>query len=157
MSESADISNPNLNKEASEYIQNNSSGPEKLIFNLDAAEYKPKELLEYIDDVEAFEEQIKDQIDQMIEKEEEDEVMAEFEKQLNIDDDDDSEDEDKWYPKHRNCPCCHGFVYNCKGKTCVSLGQCHCKMEYEIELYLKEKASHEKNNIKNKKCEKMLN
>ena len=93
----------------------------------------------------------------MIEKEEEDEVMAELEKQLNIDVDDDSEDEDKWYPKHRNCPCCHGFVYNCKGKTCVSLGQCHCKTEYEIELYLKEKASHEKNNIKNKKCEKVLN
>ena len=41
----------------------------------------------------------------------------------------DSADEDKWYPKYKDCECCKGFVYKCKGDACQSLGQCYCKMK----------------------------
>ena len=159
MSQSADIANQDINCETSENTEDKNRHPEKLNFNLDAAEYKPKELIEYFDEVEAYEEEIQDQIDKMIEKEEEKEIIAEFEKQINLDnDDDDSEDEDKWIPKYRNCECCYGFVYNCKGKICASLGQCYCKMEDEMDSYHEKLATHEKENIKeNKKCENILN
>ena len=42
---------------------------------------------------------------------------------------DESEDEDKWLPKYKDCECCHGFVFKCKGETCADLGQCYCKMK----------------------------
>ena len=51
---------------------------------------------------------------------------------------DDSDDEDKWIPDYRNCACCHGYVYNCKGKTCIAMGQCYCKMKDDLEKEEKE-------------------
>ena len=35
------------------------------------------------------------------------------------------DDEDKWYPKYKDCECCKGFVFKCKGKACENLGQCY--------------------------------
>ena len=46
---------------------------------------------------------------------------------------DDSEDGEKWYPKYKDCECCKGYVYNCKGDVCQSLGQCYCKMKDDCE------------------------
>ena len=161
MSQIADIATKTISCEASEYIQNANLFPKKLEFNLDAAEYKPKELVEYINEIEAFEDQIQDQIDEMIEKEEEKEIMEELLKHINMGDDSDSEDEDKWLPKYKDCKCCKGFVYNCKGESCASLGQCYCKMIDEVDSYeenkeLREKGNKEEDN-NNKKCETLLN
>ena len=36
-----------------------------------------------------------------------------------------SDDEDKWYPKYKDCECCKGFVFKCKGKACENLEQCY--------------------------------
>ena len=47
-----------------------------------------------------------------------------------------SEDEDMWFPMYRNCECCKGFVFKCKGKTCADLGQCFCKMKDECDKKL---------------------
>ena len=49
------------------------------------------------------------------------------------DDDSEEEDKDEWVPKYKDCKCCYGFVYNCKGETCANLGQCFCKMKDDIE------------------------
>ena len=108
-----------------EYPKNN--------FNLDAAHYVPKELLNYIENVEDYEEEIMEQIDDMIGNELEKEVMSELQKHRNMDYDYESDDEETWIPDYRNCTCCHGFVYKCKGKTCISMGQCYCKMKDDLE------------------------
>ena len=125
-----------LNKEAKEFIPTKNRLPEKLHLNENAKEYIPKEKrevkkkikVEYIEgDDEDEEEQVKDQIDMMMRDEIENEVMNELTKEGHIDDD--SEDEDKWFPKYKDCECCHGFVFKCKGDTCADLGQCYCKMK----------------------------
>jgi hypothetical protein len=28
--------------------------------------------------------------------------------------------------KRKNCSCCKGYIYNCKGAACMSTGQCNC-------------------------------
>ena len=129
-----------LNKEAKEFIPTKNRVPEKLKFNENAKEYVPKEQREikpkiktvYIEgDDEDEEEQVKDQSDMMMRDEIENEVMDELTKEGQVEDD--SEDEDKWYPKYKDCECCHGFVYKCPGESCKNLGQCYCKMKDEVE------------------------
>ena len=129
-----------LNKEAKEFIPTKNRVPEKLQFNENAKEYIPKEQREikpkiktvYIEgDDEDDEEQVKDQIDMMMRDEIENEVMDELTKEGQVEED--SEDEDKWYPKYKDCECCHGFVYKCPGESCKNLGQCYCKMKDEVE------------------------
>ena len=62
------------------------------------------------------------------------EIMDEFAKQKNQEDSsEDSEDEDKWIPKYKDCECCSGFVYKCKGEACSSLGECYCKMRDDMD------------------------
>ena len=107
--------------------------PSQNIFDSDAAHYIPKELMNYVEDVEDFEEEIQAQIDKMIENELENEVRDEMEKQMDLESDDESNDEDKWLPDYKDCPCCHGYVYNCKEKICIAMGQCYCKMKDDIE------------------------
>ena len=97
-----------------------------------------KEIIEYKVIENANEEQIKEEIDNIILKDLENEVIQEIEKEkINIYDDESEEEEDegkdKWIPKYKDCQCCYGFVYNCKGNTCASLGQCFCKMKDDIE------------------------
>lgn len=75
-----------------------------------------------IDDEEEFEE------------EDDNEIMDLFKKQIEAEiDNDDSEDEEKWVPEFQNCDCCKGFVYNCVGEICKSMGCCFCKMKYDID------------------------
>ena len=123
--------------------QTSDSDYPKINFNLDAAQYIPKELpnelLNYVDEVEDYEEEILEKIDEMIGNELEKEVMSKLQEQRNMEGDyDDSDDEDKWIPDYRNCACCHGYVYNCKGKTCIAMGQCYCKMKDDLEKEEKE-------------------
>ena len=125
-----------LNKDAKEFIPSKN----RLNFNLDAKEYQPKqpiEKTEYVecgDDDDENDEQVKEQIDIMMHDEIENEVMDELANQGKLgNDSDDSADEDKWLPKYKDCECCHGFVYKCKGETCSSLGQCYCKMKDDVD------------------------
>ena len=126
-----------LNKEATEYIPSKNRIPENLNFNLAAAEYKPKEIIEYIEsdyDEDQTDEQIQEEIDMIIGDVVENEVMDELANQGKLgNDSDDSIDEDKWFPKYKDCECCHGFVYKCKGDACSALGQCYCKMKDDVD------------------------
>ena len=109
-----------------ENCHNNNKFPEILNFNLNAAEYKPKEKIE---------EEVREEFDMIMGDIIESEVQEEFAKQIKLNNslDDESEDEEKWFPKYKDCPCCNGFVYNCNGEACISLGQCYCKMKDDIE------------------------
>ncbi len=112
-----------LNKNAKEYIPTKNRVPKKLDFNLDAKEYKPKEKI-VANDIE--DEEVEEKLDMIVKDMAEDEVMEELGNE-------ESEDEDKWIQKYKDCQCCHGFVYKCKGETCSSLGQCYCKMKDDCE------------------------
>ena len=135
------VQNPddNLNKNAKEYVPTKNRIPNKLDFNLDAKEYKPKPAVEYVEaDDDDDDEQIKEQMDMIVKDMVEEEVMQEL-------GDDDSEDEDKWLPKYKDCECCHGFVYRCNGTTCQALGQCFCKMKDECDNVDEDKPKENKN------------
>ena len=105
-----------------------------------------QDVLEYIYIKDITEEKVKEEIDKIVEKEEEKEVMKELEDELNKISDDEEEDEDKdeWIPKYKDCKCCYGFVYNCKGEICDSLGQCYCKMKDDVENEENNKLNKEK-------------
>ena len=140
MSEPVQNADGSLNKDAKEYVPTKNRVPKKLDFNLDAKEYKPKPAVEYVEADDDDDEQIQEQLD-MIERDMvEQEVMQEL-------GDDESEDEDKWYPKYKDCECCHGFVYKCKGATCQALGQCYCKMKDDCDNVEEDKPK-ENNNTK---------
>ena len=132
MEEKKEKKEETLNKDAKEFIPTKNRIPEKLNFNKDAKEYvpKPKVKVEYVEG-DDDEEEVKDEIDMMVKDEIENEVMNELTKEGQIDDD--SEDEDKWFPKYKDCECCHGFVYKCPGESCKNLGQCYCKMKDEVD------------------------
>ena len=112
-----------LNKNAKEYVPTKNRVPKKLDFNLDAKEYKPKETNLANDNED---EEVEEKMDMIVKDMVEDEVMEELGNE-------ESEDEDKWIQKYKDCQCCHGFVYKCKGETCSSLGQCYCKMKDDCE------------------------
>ena len=132
MSDQTQDTNETLNKEAKEFIPSKNRIPAQLNFNLDAKEYKPKPAVEYVEADDDDDDEIQEQMD-MIEKDMlEQEAMQEL-------CDDDSEDEDKWFPKYKDCECCHGFVYRCNGTTCQALGQCFCKMKDECDNVDEEK------------------
>ena len=122
-----------LNSSADEYIPSKNRIPDKLNFNLEAPEYKAKETVEYVES-DDDDEEIQQEFDMIIGDAVENEVMNELAKERKLDNSsEDSEDEDKWIPKYKDCECCSGFVYKCKGKTCSSLGECYCKMKDDIE------------------------
>lgn len=77
----------------------------------DPEEYDPELLADLPDDVlddfehEYFESQI-------------DEIMRDLE---------------QFEEKMKDCTCCHGYVYACKGKMCQNLGKCQCMVHEEME------------------------
>ena len=117
------INNEVLNKNAKEYI------PTKR--RIKREEESNIQKIQYIeaDDDEEEENDIKEKIDKI----EKDMIEEEAIEELG---DDLSDDEDKWFPMYRDCECCKGFVYNCKGEACVDLGQCYCKMKDECDKKL---------------------
>ena len=135
MSQNQNDDNKTLNTSAAEYIPTKNRIPDKLNFNLNAAEYQPKEVIEYIEDRDDVnDEQIQDEMDMILGDVVQNEIMDEFAKQKNQEDSsEDSEDEDKWIPKYKDCECCSGFVYKCKGEACSSLGECYCKMRDDMD------------------------
>ena len=136
MSQNQDEKDKPLNTAATEYIPNKNRIPDKLNFNLSAAEFKPKEtVVEYVEaDDDDNDELIKEEFDMIMGDVVENEVMNELAKERKLDNSsEDSEDEDKWIPKYKDCECCSGFVYKCKGEACSSLGECYCKMKDDVD------------------------
>ena len=136
MSQNKDEKDKPLNAAATEYIPSKNRIPDKLNFNLSAAEFKPKEtVIEYVEvDDDDNDEQIKEELDMIVGDVVENEVMNELAKERQLDNSsEDSEDEDKWIPKYKDCECCSGFVYKCKGDACSSLGECYCKMKDDVD------------------------
>ena len=113
-----------LNKNAKEYIPTKKRIPQIIDFSLKLKEYRPKEVVEYVeaDDDEEDENEIKEKMDMIMKDMVEDDIVEEIGNE-------DSEDEDKWFPKYKDCDCCQGFIFKCKGQTCADLGQCYCKMK----------------------------
>ena len=121
-SQNPDNSKQNLSSETSQYLP-----------NLDPAHENPTELINYVEEMKQFEDEVQEQIDEMINQELEKEIMSEMDKARKEEIEEDSEDEDKWFPDYKDCKCCRGFVYNCQGETCILMGQCYCKMKDDIE------------------------
>ena len=112
-----------LNKNAKEYIPTKKRIPQIIDFSLKMKEYKPKEIVEYVEaDDEEDENEIKEKMDMIVKDMVEDDIIEEIGNE-------ESEDEDKWFPKYKDCDCCQGFIFKCKGQTCADLGQCYCKMK----------------------------
>ena len=127
MSEEIQKDNDKLNKYAKEYIPTKKRIPIKIEFNLTSKEYNPKKVVEYIeadddDDDEDVDDEVKEKMDMIVKDMVEADIMEEMGNE-------ESEDEDKWLPNYKDCECCHGFVFKCKGETCADLGQCYCKMK----------------------------
>ena len=116
-----------LNKDAKEYV------PTKHRSQKEEGSKKPKVIVQYVEEDED-EEALRD-IREKIDKLENDMIEAEAMNELV---DDISDDEDKWFPLYRDCECCKGFVFNCKGEACADLGQCYCKMKDECDKKLDE-------------------
>ena len=151
MSQNQNDDNKTLNTSAAEYIPTKNRIPDKLNFNLNAAEYQPKEVIENTEDGDEFnDEQIQDEMDMILGDVVHNEIMDEFAKQKNQEDSsEDSEDEDKWIPKYKDCECCSGFVYKCKGKACSSLGECYCKMRDDMDEVFEVNESKEPDKMRN--------
>ena len=114
-----------LNPGAKEYIPKKKTKqqvPEKLNFILEAKEFVPKTNQEENED---DDEEDQEQLDMIMKDVVENDILDEFGEE--------SDDEDKWYPKYKDCECCKGFVFKCKGKACENLGQCYCKMKDDCE------------------------
>ena len=113
-----------LNKNAKEYIPTKKRIPQIIDLSLKLKEYRPKQIVEYVeaDDDEEDENEIKEKMDMIVKDMVEDDIIEEIGNE-------ESEDEDKWFPKYKDCDCCQGFIFKCKGQTCADLGQCYCKMK----------------------------
>ena len=151
MSQNESNKQKSLNTSASEYIPSKKRTPDKLNFNLEAVEYKPKEINKYIEDdtYDDNDELIQEEFDMIIGDVVENEVLDELANERKLDNSsDESEDEDKWIPKYKDCECCSGFVYKCKGKACSYLGVCYCKLKDDID---------DESTSDNKEVEKMKN
>jgi hypothetical protein len=141
---------PKSKRNANNYISNSSSVQsscivtndfDKLKFNLYADEYKPKNTFnnqvhnffnndyEYEDKTDEFKNDDKEEaeeFDMILKDIINNEVLEEIE-------DDEESDEDKWLPKYKDCNCCKGYVFKCKGPACINLGTCFCKMQDDCE------------------------
>ena len=133
-----------LNKNAQEYVPTKKRIQKEIDNNnLTSLESKPKEIIEYIEadeDEEDEEKDVQEKMDMIVSDMIEAEVLEEI-------GGDESDDEDKWIPDYRDCECCHGFVFNCKGEACSDLGQCYCKMKDECDKRVIENQMKKKGNI----------
>lgn len=127
--------------------------PEILKMNLNAEEYKPKNVnttskegytISNDDDFDFDEDKDKNNMpkenknnnDSKIQNKEEDtglDLDYLIEQGLDNFDEDDENYENEWLPKFKDCACCKGYVNKCKGDICSSLGICYCKAQEEFD------------------------
>ena len=114
-----------LNKEAKEYVPTKNR---KLNFNLEAKEYQPKEKPKNKELDEEEDVEVNNKLDMIVN----DMVVNDLIEEAK-DNDSEDEDDNKFFDKYKNCTCCKGYVYQCNGEACKSLGQCYCKMSDDCE------------------------
>ena len=140
------LKNLTLNSKAKEYVPRKNkanepnitseNAPEKLNLNLNAEEYKPKNTtpdyqnpyqIKQVDNEtnEEDEELENDELDMIVNDLVENDAYEEFEEE--------ESDDEKWFPKYKDCECCKGFIYKCKGSACTNMGVCYCKMKDECD------------------------
>jgi hypothetical protein len=113
-----------LNLNASEYVPSNSINSQ--IQMIPQNSYNEQNLYENskeANDDEDFEEPNDDELDM---------IMKDMMENDEVECDEESDDE-KWFPKYKDCECCKGFVYKCKGNACQYLGACYCKVKNECD------------------------
>ena len=101
-----------LNKNAKVYIPTKNRVPKIIDFTLTAQEYRPKHIIEYIEADEDEDNEVQEKMDMIVKDMVEEEIIEQMGNE-------ESEDEDKWFPKYKDCDCCQGFVFKCKGETCM--------------------------------------
>lgn len=123
---------------ATEQPENIINKPENLNLNLNAEEFKPKSIenAEYYNalQVKQFEDNENEEEDS-IENEELEMIvndLVENDALEELEEEEESDDE-KWFPKYKDCECCKGFIYKCKGNACINMGVCYCKMKDECD------------------------
>ena len=101
-------------------------------FNLQAKEYVPKKNDEF--KIGGLSDNDDDEDQNKINKIDDDDDA--FFQELNIDEffEDDESDEDNWFTKYKECTCCKGYIYKCKGEVCQSLGVCYCKAHEDNDI-----------------------
>ena len=129
---------PRKNKATTESNQNADSQTEKLNLNLNAEEYKPKnpqaanyqnpyQIKQLDDEDNSDDEELEnEELDMIVNDLVENDAYEEFEEE-------DESDDEKWFPKYKDCECCKGYIYKCKGSACVNMGACYCKMKEECD------------------------
>ena len=120
---------PRKNK-SNENDNQNENQKEKLNFNLEAKEYVPKtnsnNLYQAHEEPQDDEELANEELDMIVNDLVENEAYEEYE-------DEEESDDEKWFPKYKECECCKGFIYKCKGSACTNMGVCYCKMKDECD------------------------
>jgi hypothetical protein len=101
----------------------------QLNFNLQAKEYVPKNFTvqntnDFNDDYDNNDECEGEEFDMIMNDIIDNEINEELEEES---------DDEKWMPKYKDCECCKGYVYKCKGTACVNMGTCYCKMREECD------------------------
>ena len=113
-----------LNKDAKEYVPSKNRVDRNKDLDMGYVQY-----IEADEDEEDEERDIEEKIDNIEKDMVEEEAIQELANDL-------SEDEDMWIPMYKDCECCKGFVFNCRGEICADLGQCYCKMKVECDKKL---------------------
>jgi len=141
MNVNSNISNTN--------VTNNSDVENKLLkLNLNASEYVPNKSnttnssdklnsysnSNFVDQNQKFPENTKEEYFDEVEPNDDelDMIMKDMMENDDIECEEESDDE-KWFPKFKDCDCCKGFVYKCKGNACQYLGACYCKVKNECD------------------------
>ena len=84
MSQNQNDDNKTLNSSAAEYIPTKNRIPDKLNFNLQAAEYNPKEIIQYIEDDDDNDEQVQEEMDMILGDVVENEIINELAEQTKL-------------------------------------------------------------------------
>jgi hypothetical protein len=116
-----------FNVDAKVFIPKSKQKDEKLNLNLNAQEYVPK-VVDVEDEADPDEDpEDEEELDMIMKDIINNDVMEE----MGVEDDE--SDDEKWLPKYKDCECCKGFVYKCKGDACVNMGTCYCKIKDECD------------------------
>lgn len=124
------VANIKLNLSAKEYEPNKPKLTEKVNYNnFDNYNNFPQQNNDenfYEDSKEPYNDEDEPNDDEL------DMIMNDMIENEELDCEDESDDE-KWFPKYKDCDCCKGFVYKCKGNACQYLGACYCKVKNECD------------------------
>lgn len=126
--------NENIENENNKNSDNTNSNEtnNKIIYNLHATEYKPKNFIVQ-SNLPGDEEDDEIDDDEDINNDNNDNEIEDMIANEQFGAEDDESDDEKWYPKYKDCSCCKGYVYKCTGDVCNSLGSCFCKAQEDYD------------------------